>query len=182
MFFYILNKSQLFSNIETKSRNFRLFIIGCLLYVILHSYLYSAYVDSNQFLSNNRKYIYIIILADILLYLYTYYFVKTSPIIKNTKLKKNKILTNLKQNYEQDFKVNEQTNFDLSIDKKNIDQTNFGLTDEKQNIEPIPSKLVTNFDLLFNEKNVEPINILGKEIPIYNPKIIKSDIPIYKTK
>ncbi len=65
MFIYILYKSPLWNKLPTKNRIIKIFGIGILLYFIIQSLLYSKYFNNNT-LTNYRKYIYYIIILDII--------------------------------------------------------------------------------------------------------------------
>jgi len=92
MFFYALHKSSLWKKISKKNRNIRIFITGSIIYIIIHSYLYSKYINEYKFINNYRKYIYFLILVDLIL---TFIGLKTNnkkrKLIKNPHYKQNMI-------------------------------------------------------------------------------------------
>ena len=65
MFFYAVYKLPIWKDIDSKSRNIRLIILGAIFYVIAHSFLYSKYVKDITSVENYRKYIYYLIIADL---------------------------------------------------------------------------------------------------------------------
>lgn len=66
MFFYLIYKSPLWKDKETNARNARVVALGIILYVFLHSYLYSNYSEGKDFIVNNRKYIYYLFVMDVI--------------------------------------------------------------------------------------------------------------------
>lgn len=79
MFFYILNK--------LNYNKFRLFVIAIVLYIILHSYLYSKYVENVEFIVNYRHCIIYLFVIDMICTLTAIYFPN-----KKIKKKKKKII------------------------------------------------------------------------------------------
>ncbi len=65
MIFFILYKLPIWKNLDNKSRNIRIIIVGIILYIILQSYLYSNYGSNNKYLSEYRSKLYYIIGLDI---------------------------------------------------------------------------------------------------------------------
>ncbi len=60
MFFSLIYKSSLWNKHEPKARLLRVFISGVVLYILLHSYLYSRYTDGSELIQKYRKYIFYI--------------------------------------------------------------------------------------------------------------------------
>jgi len=56
------------SKTDNKSRNFRIMLIGIIIYLIIHSFIYSKYTDNNKVITNYRHYMYYIIGFDLLLF------------------------------------------------------------------------------------------------------------------
>ncbi|QKF93702.1 hypothetical protein QKU48_gp0244 [Fadolivirus algeromassiliense] len=65
MFFNIIYKSPIWKSIDTKSRNMRILVMGSIFYVIVHSFIYSKYVESIEFVENYRKYLYYLMVIDL---------------------------------------------------------------------------------------------------------------------
>ena len=65
MFVSILYKSPFWDKLPLKNRIIKIIGIGVLLYVIIHSLLYSKYFNNSTF-TNYRKYIYYIVVLDII--------------------------------------------------------------------------------------------------------------------
>lgn len=63
MFFYTIYKSEIWKDLEVKDRNLRILIFGSFFYVIVHSYIFSKYVENNQY----KKYFYYVPITDLLL-------------------------------------------------------------------------------------------------------------------
>ena len=161
MFFNIAYRLPIWKDIDDKSRNIRILILGVILYVILHSFIYSTYVNGNNFILNKRKYIYYLIGSDIIIALLFMYLLASDE-KPNKKKKKIKQKTKPKQ-----IKLQEQPLQPLPpvLDKP------------LQPLPPVPDK-----PLQKNEQN--DIESLG--IPIYtdvieNNQIIEQDqdLPIY---
>ena len=88
MFYYILFRSSLWKSLEDKNRNIRIALLGSTFYIILHSYVYSKYVDSTDFVKKYRNFIYLIIFVDIA---FTVITLKKNYNKKKEKKNKNKI-------------------------------------------------------------------------------------------
>lgn len=85
MFFNLLNRSSLYKDADIKSRTVKIFVISMILYILLHSYLYSSYVDNMDNVIKYRHILFYIIFLDIFLTSINIYFPK-----KQKKTKKNK--------------------------------------------------------------------------------------------
>lgn len=72
MFYSIIYKSSLWSTIDPKSRVTRCIILSTIIYVIIHSFLYSYYGDDSEFISQYREFIYYIIAFDMFMGLIMY--------------------------------------------------------------------------------------------------------------
>ncbi len=67
MFFYIIHKLPVWTKMKLKNRNARVFLMGIIWYVILHSFLYSKYFNDGGTMRNYRKYIYYVLIIDIII-------------------------------------------------------------------------------------------------------------------
>lgn len=67
MFFYTVYRSSLWKNVDKKSRPLRVGIVGSIGYILLHSYLYSGYINLQSTVAKYRHTIYFLIILDIIL-------------------------------------------------------------------------------------------------------------------
>jgi hypothetical protein len=65
MFYFLSSKVSLISNINDESRFTKIFIVGTVLYILLHAYLYSSSNQSSDFIVKYSKYLYYIWGADL---------------------------------------------------------------------------------------------------------------------
>jgi len=88
MLLYLINNSSLWKNIDPKVRFFRIFMLGAVLYILLHSFINSKYTQGNEFINDHKKYLYYVIIFDFTLFMFSYY--NNSPQITSQKKKKIK--------------------------------------------------------------------------------------------
>jgi hypothetical protein len=90
MFFNVIYNSPLWKDLDNNTRLMRVFISGCICYILLHSYIFSSYAQTQNILQY-RDYIYHFIGLDLAS---TFYLKQTEKDKKNkTKNKKKKKLT-----------------------------------------------------------------------------------------
>ncbi len=66
MFFTLISKLPLINNTNTKSKSFLILLIGCVLYLIIHAYLYSSHTISNNFIQRWKHYLYLLFSVDLI--------------------------------------------------------------------------------------------------------------------
>lgn len=66
MLYNSLYNSKLWKKLDSKSRNIRIIVLGTVLYVILHSFLNSNYVEGVEIITNNTRFLYYLIGIDLL--------------------------------------------------------------------------------------------------------------------
>lgn len=65
MFFNGIYRLQIWNDIDSKSRNVRLLILGAVVYIIIHSFINSKYVDHVDLITNNKFYLYYVMAIDL---------------------------------------------------------------------------------------------------------------------
>jgi len=65
MFFNTVYKLPIWKNLDKKSRNIRFLIFGSILYIIVHSFINSNYVNDIEIIQNYKHYLYYLILTDL---------------------------------------------------------------------------------------------------------------------
>lgn len=66
MFFNAIYRLSLWKDLDNKSRNIRILILGAVLYIIIHSFIYSNYVESIEIIEQYRDYLYYLIGIDLI--------------------------------------------------------------------------------------------------------------------
>jgi len=211
MFYYLI--STLYSNnsdskdLDPRSKLLRIFLGGTVLYVILHSFIYSKFVESRDWIVNNRKYIYYIILSDLMI---TGYLTRNKLKEKKRKNKLNKEKFNnpplmldmekLSQVYKQSMIPNTQpyygvnNNMNTANNMNNMNNMNNNVQNRNSQqykplnyIPPNKSQLIEVEDdsteiPIYKSKSSEHVsNNDESSLPIYEPRSKNDvDIPIYK--
>ena len=172
MFFTIIYKSPLFIKNGPNKRLIRVFIMGIICYIILHSFLYSDFINNNN-LIKYRKYIYYLAGLDAA----SIFFLQDAHIKKpKKKIKYNqkKYMIPFVQNNKEieEFK----RKMELEKQKREVLQNNKFHTNEINNKNKelfiTRDQVVTKSAQMHNEN----------DIPIYKSKNIPVDIPIYNSK
>jgi hypothetical protein len=184
MFFNIIYRSPIWQNLEANTRNIRILILGSIFYIIIHSFIYSRYVNAYQMVLNYRKYIYYLIMCDLaivglMIFLFTdsQQNKKEKQLIKKkNKKKKKKNPMNL-MNHMRQFPIM-PTNLPINLFPP-FQQPTFN----KPFLKPIinesehnnPENKFEDIELpIYQSSNNNPINtnkpeILDTELPIYAP-------------
>jgi predicted MPP superfamily phosphohydrolase len=135
MFFSFIYKSPLWSDQDNKSRLLRVIACGVICYVVIHSYIFSKFVESNELVFKYRNYVFHLAGIDLMSML-AFHFKEVSKKKKNNKAlrEKNKKMhllqytnpnfkNNFKaplpqyQNYDNDDKVNNEYNGNNNVNK-----------------------------------------------------------------
>lgn len=66
MLLFSLYKSKLWKDLDEGSRNIRIIIFAGILYIVIHSFLYSKYTKNINLIMNYRYLIYFLLLTDLL--------------------------------------------------------------------------------------------------------------------
>lgn len=162
MFYTIAYNLPIWNYLENKDRNVRIFILGTILFVLLHSFLYSTYI-SNPVVMEKRFLIYFLIPFDMLIVAILIFFFSKENISKKKKNHKKK--KNLKILNKNSFKINPliKTNYPP--------KTNTIKLQKKDTMsESIP---IYKGDLV-NEKNKIDSND-SEKIPMYIPSLPNDD-------
>lgn len=85
MFLISTYKSKLWNDLDPGSRNLRIFILAGIVYIVLHSYLYSSYTNNMNFILNQRYLIYFLLITDLLL-TFIEYITSSTPVSKIERL------------------------------------------------------------------------------------------------
>jgi hypothetical protein len=85
MVLYSLYKMPLFTDMAPKDRYLRIFVISTVIYIIVHSFLYSSYLNNDGFAARYRHYCYYLIMLDLLLTTAVYLFSGDKPVQKKIK-------------------------------------------------------------------------------------------------
>lgn len=167
MFFYITYKSPFWKNLESRSRNIRIIMIGMGFYILFYSCLYSKYADNNIFILKYRRLIYFIFVFDIILILLTYYFSKE----KMNKKRIKHLFPNIIYNRPYYQSLNQETANANKINKinkiKNINQL---VQDKPETKLEIPIYQSRNIQI-YHSNNINNNNHIN-DIPIYISKKI----------
>lgn len=205
MFINTVYRLPIWYDIDTKSRNIRILILGIILYIITHSFIYSKYVDNYQMVLNYRNYIYYLIALDLTIVgflMFTNKKIKKNININKKKLKK---FNNLPNNHMGIRQFNNYYQKPLQSQQQQQQQYH-----QQQSLNLIPNnfinnvpekKIINKFDnqpKIINKpkiaiKQKEIINKQEKsmdmtELPIYNGvktkesvgNILDTELPIYK--
>ena len=89
MFFNAIYRLSLWKDLDNKSRNIRLLVLGAILYIIVHSFVYSNYVKSIEIVQQYRTYLYHLIGMDLVL-VSAQMFMESDKVSKKNKKTKNK--------------------------------------------------------------------------------------------
>lgn len=106
MFYNLVYKLPIWIDIDSKSRNIRLIVLGTILYILIHSFIYSNYVNNYEFILDNRKYLYYLIAFDLTIITTLIYFGFGTVKQKNKKLKKSSLYKNKKNFNKSNFFIN----------------------------------------------------------------------------
>jgi len=196
MFFNTVYKLSLWKNIDSKSRNIRLLILGATFYIILHSFLYSKYVEDIELIENNKKYLYYLMVTDLasvglLMFMNDSKKPKKGK-SKNKQSKKNnkQLLPNIipfnmnrnmngnmnknrqmpKQNMNMDMNINGQMpnqNINMNINTQMPNQ-NMGMNRNMQNSQTANDNDSIKLPIYSKEINTKKIDNDDYDIPVYN--------------
>lgn len=165
MFFNAVYKLPIWKNIDNKSRNIRLLVLGAVFYVIVHSFLYSKYVENIELIENNKKYLYYLMIIDLgsvglLMFMNDSKKIKKKKTQKKQRIIKRKILPPIMPFGMENVKLSH----------KNIKQNPIGVT-----------KPINHRPTIKSNQNIDNDSI---KLPIYSSKNKKldnddCDIPIY---
>ena len=166
-------------DIDIKSRNVRILIFGIILYIIVHSFIYSKYVENNELVLRYRNYLYYLIGADLVI-------IGLLMLTKKTNKEKNKKIKNLNKFrmpyniYYPQHRLNVPIKNTISVKNKNeiIKKSEIQNLNENKVDEDI------NLPIYNSQKDQDPIlNIIESEIPVYEPKknLVETNIPIYNS-
>lgn len=184
MFYFIISKIPMISKIK-EDKLFKIFIIGTICYIIIHTFLYSNY-NTFEYGINYRQYIYYLwcfdlILTGIIVKLFSNSNDDLDEEITESSSSNNKILDDdLKKKVEEVKKYENKDKSPYPFIKKdnlNIDKSN-NSSDKKINKELDIKELDKNHELDNNNLNKDNIN----EVELENQKkeYTDTDIPIYE--
>ncbi len=105
MFVSILYKSPFWDKLPLKNRIIKIIGIGVLLYVIIHSLLYSKYFNNSTF-TNYRKYIYYIVVLDIITTITIHFNNKNKSVYNQQLLHNNERYIDYNPYYQQNISNN----------------------------------------------------------------------------
>lgn len=97
MFFNAVYRLSIWEDLDNKSRNIRLLVLGAILYIIVHSFIYSNYVQSIDIIQKYRNYLYYLIGIDLSLVGVLMFTENTKNSNKKKKLKKRKLMYQMQQ-------------------------------------------------------------------------------------
>jgi hypothetical protein len=168
MLYLILYKSELWKKIDNKSRCIRIFVLASIIYILIHSLIYSKYVENYDTFTEYKKYIYYMILIDLTLTLI--YIYATCKQNNKKKIKNKRNMRYIRYNpYQVNMlpRMNRPMPFNQNIFNQNKLNKNIPVKD--------------NSETVTSPKIVKPITIA--EIPVYKGKNDTKDpeIPIYKS-
>lgn len=189
MFFNAVYKLPIWKNIDSKSRNIRLLILGATFYIILHSFLYSKYVEDIELIENNKKYLYYLMVVDLasvglLMFMNDSKQPKKGK-SKNKQSKKNNkqpiphmIPFNMNKNMNPNMNANMNPNMNVNMNKKNqipnqninkqmVNQT---LNSDRNihNSQTINDNDSIKLPIYSKEMNTQKIDNDDYDIPVYN--------------
>jgi predicted histidine transporter YuiF (NhaC family) len=147
MFFNIANRLSRMKSVPKKSYLFIMFVIGAILYVGLHHYLFSG---NNKFelINKYKSYIYFIMIVDFLIAIY----------IASTKQYEN--INNEENNEEDNEEDNEEYEENINEDDRNTKKLKYSKDDQKK----MDSSLQQLMELQNNQKkHVEDVKSTEEE-------------------
>lgn len=206
MFYNVVYRLPIWTNIDSKSRNLRLIVLGTILYIIVHSFIYSKYVDDYKIILENRKFLYYLIAIDLSIVVILM-FLNFSISDNKKKNEKNKGKNKRKNNKRLSFNGNgfmpnmkmfpnlvnpifyqDNSNSNLK-EKENINNIKTNQTNniiKNQNV--IENKNQQTRETLETQKTQKTLDIESIKLPIYNSKKNQNDtevsyrLPIYSSK
>ena len=154
MLLSLLYNSPIWSDMDLTSRLLRVIVTGLICYVLIHSYLYSAYVESNELVLKYRNYVIYLAGVDLLAVLALYYTSKP----KKKKRVKQKTKRQMMNDISPDIQKKAQQEYEM-IRLRDLQQ--------RADVEH-PKRLKTDDD-----KN--------KELFVTQDEITTNSIPVYKS-
>jgi hypothetical protein len=73
MFSYLIYNSKIWTDLDNKTRLMRIMSTTAVLYILIHSFINSKYVENNDFVNQYKKYFYFIVSLDYAILGYMYY-------------------------------------------------------------------------------------------------------------
>jgi len=197
MIIYLVYKSPLWKNLESKSRKLRIFILGTVIYIALHSFINSKFVENNEFIEKNKKYLYYLFGLDMMLSGSIMYFGKSSDKSTDKKLINDtmKLIKPKKINLQKQIQMDQQReNVVVQPNNQPVVKPNMQPPQMKPNMQPPQMKPPVQQQQQQQVKsNTQMPNKTSNElkVPLYNSKKVDDtkeseikdiDIPIYVSK
>ena len=193
MIIYLVYKSPLWKNLESKSRKLRIFILGTIIYIALHSFINSKFVENNEFIEKNKKYLYYLFGLDMMLSGSIMYFGKSADkkLINDTM----KLIKPKKINLQKQIQMDQQReNVVVQPNNQPVVKPNMQPPQMKPNMQsPQMKPPVQQQQQQQAKSNAQMPNKTSNElkVPLYNSKKVDDtkeseikdiDIPIYVSK
>ena len=201
MIIYLVYKSPLWKNLESKSRKLRIFILGTVIYIALHSFINSKFVENNEFIEKNKKYLYYLFGLDMMLSGSIMYFGKSSDKSTDKKLINDtmKLIKPKKINLQKQIQMDQQReNVVVQPNNQPVVKPNMQPPQMKPNMQPPQMKPHVQQQQQQQQQqqvksNTQMPNKTSNElkVPLYNSKKVDDtkeseikdiDIPIYVSK
>lgn len=123
MFFNGVYRLPIWKNIDTKSRNIRMLILGAILYIVVHSFISSKYVENISFIVDNKHYLYYLAAFDLAIVGIMMFMHTDKKKVNGNKLTKKQLQFNLKMHQQQMQQQSNQLKIQQLMAQKNNQQT-----------------------------------------------------------
>lgn len=114
MFYNVAYRFPIWNDLDDKSRNARILVLGTILYIIVYSFIYSKYTDDIEIIQKYRSYLYYILAIDLII-------IALLMFTKKPKKKKNKKKNQKLIDYNMKYQLMKQQLMQQKI-KQNVNQ------------------------------------------------------------
>lgn len=128
MFLNIMNKIFDWAELNSTDKYLRIVILGLVMYVVAYYFINSEYCNTNKFVSENKQYIYGILIFDLILYI-------CSQLLTNNSTNKMRNKKKRRSNHNSKNDNNLLKNSPLNINSPNYLENNNNLANSNQDIE-----------------------------------------------
>jgi len=177
----LIYKSPIWSDLDANSRLMRVIIAGTIVYICLHSFLYSKYVESNESVLKYRNYILYIAALDLVTVIGLFYMGGSNDkkIKKKQQKKSKRINEHMREQLDTispDIQMKAQQEYDMI----KLEELKRKMDIQKQANSPKP--LSSSTGQVIKPKAPKTDDEKSKELFVTQDEITTHSIPVYKSK